>query len=263
MARSFLAPLVLALSPLAGCVLVADVDTETVAIDETEAFDRVVVDVDGGDVVVVGDPAAAGATGTIVASFGARAPEIRHYVDAGVLHVEGDCASLAMVCAIDLELVVPEGVRVEVESGAGEVDVRDVVGDVVVDTGAGDVRIADVAGRVEVDTGAGSVALERCAGEVVVDTGTGDVTGTALGSPVVQVDAGAGSVDLELRGAVERVAVDLGTGDVRLQVPAGRYVLDVETGAGDVDVAGVTEDPGAAAILEASTGAGDVSVVGL
>lgn len=261
MTRTLVAPL-LALFPLTACVVVGDVETETEDFAETEPFSRVVVDIDGGDVEIAGDAVQVGATGTLVSSFGRRAPDIRHYVDDGVLHVEGDCDPLAMVCAIDLLLVVHEGVRVEVHSGAGNVQVHDTVADVVVETGAGDVELARLSGRVEADTGAGAIALQHCSGEAYLDTGTGAVSGVGLSSPVVQVESGAGEVDLQMTAAFQRVDVEVGTGDVRVEVPAGAYALDVDTGAGDVDLAGVTDDATAASVISAHTGAGDVLVVG-
>lgn len=247
---------------LSGC-FVTHVDTSTEDFVEEAPFDAVVIELDAGSVEVLGDPEAIGAVGTVVTSWGGRVPEVEHYVDEGVLHVVGRCEPLQIVCTVDLELVVPTGVAVTVETGSGDVLVEELTGDVDARTGSGDVDLARLAGHVEVDTGSGDVSLCDVSGNVVAETGSGDVQATGSTSRMFDATTGSGSVIVEMAGDFDRLDAETGSGDVLLTVPAGDYDLQLDTGSGDVDVdPSVKEDPGADSCISAYTGSGDVTILG-
>ena len=120
-----------------------------------------------------------------------RAPEgaltLSHVVQDGTLTLEARCRAL-LPCAVDVQVVVPEGTPVDVELGHGEVWA----------TGL-------------------SAALD-------VQIGDGDADLDLLGPLAARV--GSGEVRASLPGdASARIAV--GSGDIEVVVPPGRYTLDL------------------------------------
>ncbi|MFI4871262.1 MAG: DUF4097 family beta strand repeat-containing protein [Phycisphaerales bacterium JB061] len=70
-------------------------------------------------------------------------------------------------------------------------------------TGAGDVDVAGMAGEMRIETGAGDIDVDRHEGKVAATTSAGDITLKDVSGPV-SASTGAGDVDLELvRGPVD------------------------------------------------------------
>lgn len=176
----------------------------------------------------------------------------------------------------DLTIRVPAGQRLSLYLAMGQVEIRNVAGELVVDvgnasinsqgtqgslrldTGSGRIEVADAEGVVELDTGSGNVEVRHVRGPLLkVDTGSGSVTGDGIevekldvdtGSgririadawaTEVRLDTGSGSVDFELRNeAVRKVLIDTGSGAVRLALPpAVDARLEIDTGSGGIDV---------------------------
>lgn len=247
---------------LPACVI-ADVETAREDFVTDEPFTEVVLDLDSGDVTVVGDAEATVATGAIYTSWAGKPPEVTHYVEQGVLHVTARCEPLQFVCDVDLELTVPAGVSVTADTGSGDVSVADVTGDVDVASGSGDLDLAGLAGRVDAETGSGDVSICDVTGDLYVDTGSGDVQATGLESLQVITSTGSGSVVLEMVSAFEALDAESGSGDLLLTVPAGHYDLALDTGSGDVVVdPSVVDDLAANARVRGTTGSGDITVLG-
>jgi len=117
---------------------------------------------------------------------------------------------------VDVEIVIPERYNVEFRTGAGNVDIEELEGDVSGRTGAGNVEVARIEGEVEVTSGAGNIEIADTDGDVYVESG-------------------AGTVDLEgIRG---RIDASTGAGNITAKI-VGQLVGDSEfrTGAGNVVV---------------------------
>lgn len=101
-------------------------------------------------------------------------------------------------------------------------------------TGAGNVEIADLEGNVEGRTGAGNLAIDRITGQVDVSSGAGNIDiRDALGN--VWVQSGAGTVELEgIRGRIE---ARTGAGNITAVID-GQLTgnSSFNTGAGNVTV---------------------------
>ena len=244
---------------LTGCVRVLVADDTVTFLDPVE---RVVADLDAGDVEIVGADVDEVRVDRHVEHTEGAAPELEATLEDGVLTLRARCADTFFEsCFADHRVVLPAAVAVEIRTGAGDVRVSNVAGPLEANTGAGDVAVTDVAGAVTLDTGSGDIALGGATGAVAATTGSGDITADALAAGVVQVDTGAGDVALRVTASIASIDAESGAGDVELRVPAGPYALDAGAGSGDVEVLGVTDDP-AAAPLCARSGAGDVRVVG-
>lgn len=273
-----LAPLSLLL--LSACVIHVQEAQEEVPIDET--FDQVVVELEAGAVDIgLSEVGEASMSQTLLWS-GQEEPTVEVAVSDGVLYVYSTCERRPFwsFCSTDLDLLLPAGMPVEVwtgsgdvvisemtsvdvETGAGAVELCSIAGDAWVSTGSGAVQAVAVEGSLDVETGSGAVDLLDIGGDLVAQTGAGQVTGAALAGERLFVETGAGSADLQADGPVVDAWLESGAGSLTLTVPAGSYRLDLETGAGDMDLRGVTDDPSAEGTLRVHTGAGDLAVIGL
>lgn len=171
----------------------------------------------------------------------------------------------------DLTIRVPRGQRIGVFLGVGEVDVRNVEGDLVVDVAAARVTSAGTRGNLMIDTGSGSVDVMGAQGDVSVDTGSGSVEVADITGQRLMVDTGSGSViggninvadlnvdtgsgRIELRTVTSpRVELETGSGSVRVDLTQDVELLDIDTGSGSVTVT-IPENTGAEVNVESSSG---------
>ncbi len=209
---------------LAGCPGPLQTDSESWEIEE--AFDRVVLDAGVGNVSVLGE-AREGAEVDAMRSWRRRAPTVEVWVEGNALWVEALCEGQTSHCQVDLDLVLPEGVEVEMSLGVGDVTLSDL------------------------------------GGEVTGEIGVGNVEATALAGPEVTLEVGTGSIDLAHQGPFDRIDTTTGVGGIDLEVPAGAYDLDLATGVGSVDTEGVTDEGSADSVIRARTGTGSITVTGV
>ena len=133
---------------------------------------------------------------------------------------------------VDLEITTPPDTRLDLNLGAGQVNVRGLTRPVKAHNGAGSVDIADVMAEIEVGTGAGAIVVRGAVGPVRLNNGAGAIVyqGTPQGD--CRFHAGAGGIVLTLP-ANPAVAVDLstGVGNIRLECPVdGRVTKREVTG---------------------------------
>jgi hypothetical protein len=80
--------------------------------------------------------------------------------------------------SIRFEVQVPRSVRYrfeELSSASGDIEVRDVTGEVRINTASGDVMVEGVTGRVDASTASGQMRVRGVAGSVSAGTASGDV----------------------------------------------------------------------------------------
>ena len=137
----------------------------------------------------------------------------------------------------DYRLKVPAGGDVEVESGAGDVEVSGLSGEVTVYAGAGDVTVRDAGGGVAVEAPQGDVTVADIGtdtGGVELDVGSGDVQ---LEDVVVgTLEAGVEAGDVTLSGRFSGGGrVSVGTGDIAARLPSeDTRNLTLQTRVGEV-----------------------------
>jgi DUF4097 and DUF4098 domain-containing protein YvlB len=121
---------------------------------------------------------------------------------------------------------VPVNYNVNFESGAGNIDVADLRGEVSgrtgagnvtigridgpvdVSSGAGNIDVQSVVGYVDVRSGAGNITIDEVAGEINAHTGAGNVVATVTRQPREdsELNSGAGNVTVYL---ADNIAVDV------------------------------------------------------
>jgi hypothetical protein len=152
---------------------------------------------------------------------------------------------------VDLEITTPPATRLDLNLGAGQVNVRGLARPVKAHNGAGSVDIADVMAEIEVGTGAGAIVVRGAVGPVRLNNGAGAIVyqGTPQGD--CRFNTGAGSIVLTLP-ANPDVAVDLstGVGTIRLECPVdGRVTKREVTGLiGSGDEGSIYADSGVGGI---------------
>jgi DUF4097 and DUF4098 domain-containing protein YvlB len=181
---------------------------------------------------------------------------------------------------LEVELVVPSGTTLVVETGSAELDVDgpldsltfrtgsgdlrfdSVVGELSVKTASGDARGTSVGGNAAFHSASGDLSISNVGGSIVVRTASGDVrVGTVDGS--VQVSAVSG--DAEIGSLVTgRTSIRTVSGDVEVGIAEGTGVyLDLGSVSGDV-TSDLEPSPGASGNadldLSIATVSGDVRV---
>ncbi len=172
---------------LAACG--ADVSAERSATAETAGATALRIDGDAGRIEVVGEAGrtAVAAAGTAYASSQARVDAIQFVLSPG--RAGGEMVLEAKApgnnSRFDIIVRVPAGMMVAVETGTGNITIRDVAG-ANVSAGTGDIDIDDVTGAVVVGPiGTGHIDVREVGGTVdILDIGTGNIELAAVNGRV-------------------------------------------------------------------------------
>lgn len=154
---------------------------------------------------------------------GGDKPQPEHRVDGQELFVTYKCPSEWGACGVDYKIEVPKGLRMNLESGSGNLTLRDLTGEITLSAGSGDVDAAGLAGK-------------KLSGEL-----------------------GSGNVELKYTAAPEDIRLKTGSGDIEVRVPDQPYAIDSQVGSGDVTV-GVKQDTAAPNKISVTAGSGDITV---
>jgi DUF4097 and DUF4098 domain-containing protein YvlB len=137
--------------------------------------------------------------------------------------------------SVELEITAPASTRVDADTGAGNVEIDGITGEIDVHTGAGDTDIRGAAGTVRLDSGAGSISYQGTPqGNCRFESGAGSITLILPADLNVEVDLGTGvgdiDVDFAVDGQVTRREVKgvIGSGD--------QGSVYAQTGTGSIDL---------------------------
>ena len=186
-----------------------------------------------------------------------RISETQHYVIEkpelelkranGVLTIEPRCDDYPDVvpCFSDMRITVPPGVKVTVDGGKGDVDLRAV-----------DVRAAHV------ETGSGDIELGVIGrpGLLWAHSDSGDVELVAASARAVDVRSSSGDVRVDVGAKPRRVLARSDDGDIELALPRGIYAIKTRTSSGDVGVRGLLRNAASASSIDVRTDSGDIDV---
>jgi len=155
---------------------------------------------------------------------------------------------------IDLELTLPAGTRLEIQSGSGDVDIRGAFGDTHAGSNYGDVRASGIRGALQLKSSSGDIEADEIqGGNVSIDTSYGDIALRAIKAS--RLDAHTSSGDVAASG-IEAQGVRLASdyGDIAVRELQGD--LDSKTSSGEVSI---LEAKG---LCRAHSDYGDVSATG-
>lgn len=137
---------------------------------------------------------------------------------------------------LEVTIRIPAGVRVQAQTGNGDVEVTNAGADAIASSGNGEVEVNGVAGELTAASGNGRVTVENARGPVRASSGNGDITVRTAVGPVT---ASSGNGDLyvtmdTLRGT-EDMEFTTGNGRIVLTIPANfSGEIDASTGNGSV-----------------------------
>jgi hypothetical protein len=101
--------------------------------------------------------------------------------------------------SVELEITAPAGTRVSVDTGAGEVRVHDITGQIDIHSGAGSVDVRGAQDTTRIQLGAGEITYEGTpSGSCRFETGAGEIILRLPRSPDVRIDAGSGIGDVDV-----------------------------------------------------------------
>jgi hypothetical protein len=206
---------------------------------------EIVVEADRGDVDVV--PATKSVQIRETRHWVVSQPELEQTRKNGVLTLKSTCSPERIVvkCHSDLRLAVPRGVRVTVDAGSGDVDLRGVeVRSVHAESGSGDIEL-DLAGRQTL---------------VFASSDSGDIDLIARSVRAVDAQTDSGDVTADVGGLPRRVVARSNAGDVAVTVPRGSYRIRAIAESGDARVSGLGRNDRSLQSIHARTDDGDVTV---
>ncbi|MBX2819219.1 MAG: DUF4097 family beta strand repeat protein [Rhodothermaceae bacterium] len=117
---------------------------------------------------------------------------------------------------INIIVRVPEIYNVDFVTGAGNVEIEDIEGEVNGKTGAGNVDISDMDGAIDIVSGAGNIDIEGVTETVEVNTGAGNISLEDV-QGFVRAKTGAGNITAKISEQPDR--------DSRLETGAGNVTV--------------------------------------
>jgi hypothetical protein len=138
---------------------------------------------------------------------------------------------------LDLELEVPEGIRMDVKDSSGDFEMKR-VGAATVQDSSGDIDIADTTGPVSIRDSSGKIELSDINGDVTIESdSSGDIFGkNIVGKVLVQSDS---SGDIEFRDVGEDFIVERdSSGDITAKGVGGNFHV-LNDGSGEIRASNV------------------------
>ena len=129
-------------------------------------------------------------------------------------------------------LTIPDGIKITLNSGSGDLLVRDLDLNLKTNTGSGDIDISDGNGEVSINTGSGSIDIENLSGKSKINTGSGDVNFEGSG----EVNINVGSGDIYVTNSTAKFGINTGSGDIRADNVTIAGKSSFNSGSGDTEV---------------------------
>jgi len=119
---------------------------------------------------------------------------------------------------IDLDIRVPQSIRLDATDGSGSLEIYGVSGPLFVRDGSGSIRIEDTGADVTIQDGSGSLRVENTDGNLRIDDGSGSIT---------------------VRNTAGDVTITDNSGSISVSDTAG--VVTIRDGSGSIDVDGAED----------------------
>jgi hypothetical protein len=136
---------------------------------------------------------------------------------------------------VNLEITAPANTRLDASTGAGNVQVDGITGQIDVHSGAGNLDVRGSAGTARLDTGAGNVGYQGTPqGDCRFESGAGNITLALPADPNVQVDLNTGTGNIDVDFAVDGQVTRR---QVRGAIGGGAQgTVYAQTGVGNIDL---------------------------
>ena len=148
----------------------------------------------------------------------------------------------------DFEIIVPYEYNLNLNTSGGDVRVSDnIAGYVKIRTSGGEIELKDVKGELDASTAGGSVQCGNIAGDAKLNSSGGDIVVGPVGGECI-VSTGGGDVKVE--DVTKKLTISTGGGNILCSGAGGD--TKISTGGGDVEVKNIS------GVLHATTGGGNI-----
>ena len=141
-----------------------------------------------------------------------------------VSEVRGNLFSSFYDVRIDLTVNCPKQMSLNVDDGSGEIEIRNLAGNLDIEDGSGGIQVEGIQGDLEISDGSGEIEVKEITGSVSIEDGSGSMTILNVGGDVT-VDDGSGSINVDGVGK-DLILKDTGSGSVNSRNVKGRVVED-------------------------------------
>ncbi len=219
-------------------------NTESESFELNGSIDRVVVNVDVGEVILkVGDNSK-GALVDVEIGCRTAVPRYDIYLQQGTLYVELNAGTGASACDGTFDITVPKQISADLNTGSGDIVIKGIQGDV------------------KAVSYEGNITLDSIAGNLDIAAVSGNIDGLNLDTKEGIVESGNGNVDLSYTSQPTLVDVDIIMGNATIFVPESAYQIDASTDLGEVNLNGVTHLPDVTNTLILTVDSGDIVISG-
>jgi hypothetical protein len=136
---------------------------------------------------------------------------------------------------INLQIVVPGKMNIQIVDGSGEIGVNNILGDLKIDDDSGAIHIENIAGRILIKDGSGDIEIEEVTGSIEISDGSGEIAIQHATGDVLIRDTSGG---IEINDIGGNVTVSDGSGSIDIyRVRKNVYIR--EAGSGKLEVDGV------------------------
>ncbi len=224
-----------------------------------ESITRVKLRVDASDVTI---QPALGSSSTVevdVVYWGIKA-DFDARIEGSVLIVDLNCRPN---CNGEIEVSVPSEVFIDAHVDSGNVEIRNMEGNIKASTDSGNITIEEAAGdSIEASADSGNITINDAASDLFLDVDSGNIRGRELHAQTCDAETDSGNVELKFGDTPSDVDVSADSGNVSLTVPSGAYNIYIHTDSGNSTTNMVTDDPNAPESIRAETDSGNVSIHG-
>jgi hypothetical protein len=170
---------------------------------------------------------------------------LEHRLRAGELQIDTDAdayVGLKLIgsnyARIDLDIIIPQNMAMSIEDGSGDIEIRNLAGNVSINDGSGEIELAGIAGDIDINDGSGDINVTDITGSVRVEDGSGSVSIRRVSGDVVIPDDGSGSLRIADVGGDVLIEND-GSGSIRVDNVEGDFIA-LDTGSGSLNFSGIT-----------------------
>lgn len=222
--------------------------------------DRLILDADQGDVVVIGNDSqemkihiSLRGSESLLKKYSVDIDQngstvtIRARQDKRMFHWFEDASF-----GIRYEVELPRKYAMKLETAGGNIELRNLEGDIHGETSGGDLKLEDVHGKVYCSTSGGDIETRKSTGELTLETSGGDIVCDELDGDT-RVETSGGNINISKAGGPMRASTS--GGDVRVELRDNKGI-DLSTSGGNVTL---TLPKSATGLINAETSGGEVS----
>ncbi len=150
------------------------------------------------------------------------------------------------------EITLPKNFNLELNTSGGDLNLRDIQGNIYGETSGGDVAANNLSGKIHCTTSGGNIVLKNSSGELDFRTSGGDIHGDAINGSM-QVETSGGNIDM--RNSDGQIYASTSGGDIEVELKDNKGI-NLSTSGGNIKISLPKTISGK---VSASTTGGDVS----